>query len=316
MPISSRPPPLAGFFLPATKFHSGRYNAPKMYVRLENVARWSPLLAALVLVGCSTIQFAYNNIDWVLLDKADHYLDLTDDQRNRAEELVAARMEVHRREELPVYVASLKEIRVMLADNLTPAELEIIKERIPTLYRRTMRDTIPGIVVLLSEIDVAQVDHLQSRFEERNREFEDNFMPRSMEVRLDRRVQRSTKIFEFFIGDLRPEQAELVARHRNAMPLTADDWLAYHRVRQQELLAMLRRRASSEELERFLVAWWVDLADQPPVLKRKMQINTQAWSQMMLELDKTLDSGQRQELLDTLDLFIKELGELVPEKTA
>jgi hypothetical protein len=60
----------------------------------------------------------------------------------------------------------------------------------------------------------------------------------------------------------------------------------------------------------------VELAHQPPELKKKMKINTEAWSQMMLELDKTLDEQQRQNLLDKLDLFIEELGELVPEKTA
>jgi hypothetical protein len=98
--------------------------------------------------------------------------------------------------------------------------------------------------------------------------------------------------------------------------LTADDWLAYHQARQEEFLALLRRRASRDELERFLIAWWVDLAGQPPELERKMEINTRIWSQMVLELDKTLDSGQRRELLDTLDRFIEELGELVPEKTA
>ena len=53
--------------------------------RLIKVARWSPLLGALLLLGCSTIKFAYNNIDWVLLSKADHYLDLSSAQRERAE---------------------------------------------------------------------------------------------------------------------------------------------------------------------------------------------------------------------------------------
>jgi hypothetical protein len=241
---------------------------------------------------------------------------LTDAQHKHAEQLVAARMEVHRREELPLYVATLKEIRVMLADSLSPNELDIIKMQIPDLYRRTMRDTIPGIVTLLGEVDDAQMDHLQARFHERNREFESDFMQASVEVRLQRRVERSTGMVEFFTGDLRAKQVELIARHRNAMPLTADDWLAYHQARQKGLLTMLRRRASSEELERFLIAWWVDLADQPPALQRKMKINTDAWSQMMLELDTTLDEQQRQNLLDKLDLFIKELGELIPEATA
>ncbi|GMQ77483.1 MAG: hypothetical protein BMS9Abin01_2838 [Gammaproteobacteria bacterium] len=272
------------------------------------------MLAALLLVGCSTIKFAYNNVDWMLLSKADYYLDLSDAQRQRAKQLVAARMQVHRREELPVYVAALKEIRVMLTDDFSPAELELIREQIPALYRRTMRDTIPGIASLLAELDDTQIDYLQARFEERNREFESDFMPKSMKVRLERRVERSTEIFEFFIGELRPEQVELVARHRNAMPLTADDWLAYHQARQKELLTILRRRASDEELERFLIGWWVDLAGQPPALKRKMAINTDAWSRMILELDTTLDARQRQKLLDKLDLFIEELGALVPGK--
>lgn len=287
-----------------------------MHRMLTKVARWSAPLATLVLVGCSTVQFAYNNIDWLLLDKAEHYLDLSDTQRLRAEQLVEARMAAHRREELPDYVASLKEIRAMLADNLTPAELEVIKQRIPDLYRRTMRKTIPAIVILLGDLEDAQIDHLQARFEERNREFADNFMPKSVQVRLERRVERSTNMIEFFIGDLRPEQAELVRRHRNAMPLTADDWLAYHQARQEELVALLRQRASSQTLERFLIAWWVELADQPPELKRKMEINARAWSQMMFELDATLDSGQRRELLDTLDTFIEGLAGLIPDKAA
>lgn len=279
-------------------------------------ARWGAPLAALALAGCSAIQFAYNNVDWLLIDRADYYLDLTTEQRRHAERLVAARMEVHRREELPEYVDTLIEIRAMLADNLTPEEVEIIKARIPALYRRTMHDSIPGIVTLLVEIDDAQIDHLAARIDERNREFTDNFMQTSLEARLDARVERSRRMIEFFIGELRPDQLALVRARRNAMPLTADSWLAYHEVRQQALLAMLRARASREELEAFLVAWWVDLAGRPPDLERRMDRTEREWSLLMLELDKTLDARQRAELLETLDTFIVELGALVPERQA
>ena len=287
-----------------------------MFSALKNTARWCPLLAALVVLGCSTIQFAYNNVDWVLLNRTDHYLNLTDNQKERAREVVAARMRLHRREELPIYIDTLREIRVMLADNLSPAELEIIKTTIPAVYKRTMRNTIPGVVTLLTQIDDAQIDHLESRIEERNREFTDNFLQKSTGVRLDRRVKRSTAMVEYFIGELRPEQTALIAHHRNAMPLTAGDWLAYHQRRQQELLAMLRRQASAAELEGYLIDWWVELADQPPMLRRKMAINTDAWTQMLLDLDATVDREQRQMLLDKLDHFIEEFEKLLPEQAA
>ena len=51
-------------------------------------------------------------------------------------------------------------------------------------------------------------------------------------------------------------------------------------------------------------------------LEAKMAINTEAWSELILDLDTTVDAGQRQSLLDTLDMFIEELGALIPEKTA
>ncbi|MDX1433382.1 MAG: DUF6279 family lipoprotein [Gammaproteobacteria bacterium] len=287
-----------------------------MHASLDSRARWTAPLAALVLAGCSAIQLAYDNVDWFLVERADYYLDLDTEQRRRAEKLVAARMEVHRREELPEYVDTLIEIRAMLADNLTPAEVEIIKERIPALYRRTMRDTVPGIASLLVEIDDAQIDHLASRIDERNREFREKFMQTSLESRLDARVERSRRMIEFFVGDLREDQLALVRVRRNAMPLTADSWLAYHEVRQQALLVLLRERASREELEAFLIAWWVELAGKPPDLERRMDRTQREWSAMMLELDKTLDADQRKELLDTLDTFIVELGALVPSKQA
>jgi hypothetical protein len=42
-----------------------------MFALLKKAPRWSALLVALTLLGCSTVKFAYNNVDWVLLDKAD-----------------------------------------------------------------------------------------------------------------------------------------------------------------------------------------------------------------------------------------------------
>lgn len=286
-----------------------------MCIRLAKLARCSALLAVLALSGCSTIQFAYNHVDWMLLEKADHYLDLDDAQRARAEELIGARMQAHRRNELPLYVATLSEIRVMLADNLTAAELDVIKERLRTLYRRGMGETVPTVVALLDDLDDAQIDHLERRFEQRNREFAEDFLQRSLPVRLERRVERSIRMMEFFVGDLRPEQKELVRRHRNAMPLTAEGWLAYHQARQQALLGLLRRRAPSHELERHLFAWWVELADQPAALAQQIKDNDRAWSEMVIALDATVDADQRRQLLDTLDRFIEAFAELAAEST-
>jgi hypothetical protein len=281
--------------------------------RVKRVILGGGVLAALSLTACSTVKFAYNNVDWMLLRKADSYLDLRPDQRDHTAQFIEARMETHRSEELPLYVATLARVRQMLADGLTREDVDWIRESVQSHYRRFMAGTIPGLTPVLASLSEPQIDFLEKRIEEKNREYEEKRLAPTMKVYLSNRIDRNVKIVEFWTGRVRDDQVVLIEQYANAMPVTAEQWFAYRQGKQRVLLAMLRRGASSEELDDFLLGWWGDLSGLPESLRAMMKTTTRDWTRLILDLDDSLSDEQRRHLLEKLDRFVAELGSLVPE---
>lgn len=280
--------------------------------RVRRAALAGVLAAALSVPACGTIKFAYNNVDWLLLRKAEFYLDLDSGQRDRAEQFMKARMENHRRDELPLYVATFARIRDRLADGLEREEVEWIAGSVQSHYRRFVAGTIPGLTPLLASLDESQIDHLEARIQERNREYREKHLAPTLKVRLSNRTRRNVKIVEFWTGRLRDDQMALMESHGNAMPVSAEQWLGYRQDKQLLLLAMLRRGASLRELDDFLLGWWGDLAGLPQSLRDQIRVTRGQWTSLILDLYDSLSDEQRRHLMDKLDQIVVELGSLVP----
>lgn len=273
-------------------------------------------LVLVVVAACSTVQVAYDNADWFLLRQMDDYLDLDSTQKAAARELLEARMERHRREELPQFVEVLRDTRSMLADGLTEEEVDWIFERAATLYRQTMSGTIPAMTPILATLTPSQIDRLEEVLHDKNRDFQDEYIPASLAERHEDRTERAVDGIEFWTGSLSDAQVVLVARQRKAMPQTSEDWLAYNIQNQQRGLFMLRSGAGETELRRFLEAWWVDYADVPPDLEAKLETAVAGWKSMLLQIDQSASREQRERVLGKLDAYIEDLDELTPTSQA
>ncbi len=90
-----------------------------------------PLLLALglVLTGCSSTQFAYNQLDTIILWKTGDYVDLTSAQRTWLRSEINALLDWHRKEELPQYSHFLAQAELSLDAPLT--ERRVAALRIP-----------------------------------------------------------------------------------------------------------------------------------------------------------------------------------------
>ena len=269
------------------------------------------MVAVLVAVaGCSTVQVAYDNADWFLLRQMSRYMTLDGAQKAAAGELLEARMQTHRREELPLYVDALRTARAMVADGLSEDEVDWMFERVATLYQQTMRGTIPAITPLLASLTPEQIDHLEQVLREKNQDFEDDFIPASMDERHEARTERAVEAIERWTGALSDAQVLLVARERKAMPQTSEDWLAYNIAKQQQGLWLLRDGASEPALRRFLEAWWVEYADIPPELEGKLETAMARWKTLLVQIDRSASEKQRKRALGKLDAYIEELSKL------
>jgi len=90
-----------------------------------------PLLLALglVLSGCSSTQFAYNQLGTIILWKTGDYVDLTSAQRTWLRSEINALLDWHRKEELPQYSQFLAQAELSLDAPLT--EHRVAALRIP-----------------------------------------------------------------------------------------------------------------------------------------------------------------------------------------
>ncbi len=266
---------------------------------------------AAALGGCSVVRLAYNNSDWLLLKEMNAYLDLSRVQEAAAFERLQLRLEEHRRDELPGYLVYLRRVRSAAEDGLSADEIEWTVERGYELARITVARTIPAITPSLVGLSDKQIHNLESRLAETNRNFRHEYLPRSEEERVARRVKRAIKRIEHWTGALREEQRVLAARLRNAFPEISEAWLAYHMQQQQHLLSLLRARADRPTLEAFLNGWWVNLEGRPAALERKNDEALIAMKQLIIKIDTTLDGSQRPFLLWRLDGYIDQIEKLL-----
>jgi hypothetical protein len=276
--------------------------------------RTATALCALLLAACSMPRLAYNQADWLLLREMDRYLDLRAEQREQAAAALAVHLEQHRREQLPDFARAFREVALRVRRRLDEEDARWLIDRGVTLLETSARDLLPPLSQTLSDLDAAQRAHLRERLAERNDRFRKRHaLGRSWEERLERAVGRTVERIEFWTGPLSEEQVALVRDLRAAMPDTAPRWLAYTRAQQARLLAMLEAGVPAAEVERFLRGWWLRQEDMPPALSAMRDWHLDSLRGLMVRMSASLDSMQREHLLDRLESFAEDATSLATE---
>ena len=265
------------------------------------------LIFSLAISGCSIARLAYNNVDWLLLREMNDFLDLSPEQEMRAAARLREALQTHRRTELPGYAHFLARLRRMAESGLDVRKADWIVERGYALVKRTIRHTVPAISPSLTDLSSRQIAHLESRLAEFNREYRDEYLPESLEIRKERRVRRTVDRIEHWVGALRSDQFTLASRLRNTFPDSAEAWLAYNIDQQRVLLDLLKSKRDVETLESFLIGWWVELRGRTPALEKKNRAVIEGIKHMIVSIDATLDENQRSHLLHRLDGYIDQV---------
>jgi hypothetical protein len=271
-------------------------------------------LCVLLLAACSFPRLVYNQADWLLLREMDSYLDLRDEQREQAAAVLALHLEQHRREQLPEFARTFREAALRVRRRLDEQDAQWFMDRGVALLEASGRDLLSPLARTLTDLDAEQRARLRERLQERNGDFRDRHaLDRPWDERLDRAVVRTVDRIEFWTGPLSEEQVALVRDLRAAMPDTAPRWLAYTRAQQERLLAMLDAGAQAAQVERFLDDWWLRQADMPPALEAMRGWHLDSLLGMMVRISASLDSVQREHLVDRLESFAEDATSLATE---
>jgi hypothetical protein len=270
------------------------------------------LLLPLLLSGCSWTGLWYDNADWLAQRWAARLIDASDAQRTTWREPFRAAMADHRRDLLPQIIALLQALESEAERGLNAERLGCLLETADGIYREHAALAVALGTLVLSDLSPAQLEHLAEELRERNRDYEEDYLQPDPARRERERIERYVERIERWTGELPAAQLALVEATVRSMPDLAAEWLAYRRQQQRHLLTLLGQSAGPAALQRFLTAWWVELADRPAELVDQGARIRAASVRLALELDAAFSAEQRAGFRDRVRELRQDLGRAAP----
>ncbi|WP_421227972.1 DUF6279 family lipoprotein [Aeromonas enteropelogenes] len=214
-------------------------------VRWYQPKTWGLLLLTLMLVGCST-RIIYYWLDTAIIWQLDDYFALSSSQKSLLSREVKGLMTWHRQHELPRYARDLDVLAKAVASPMTPAQIETNLDAVQGSLTRTLENTIPRAVRLARTLTDEQVTRFMQDRVKRQRERQQEFADQPKEQMLAEFRDKMNKRLEFWIGEVKPAQAPLVAQWAEWQYELMPPWIEFQTSWTLELDRLMKQRQSPD----------------------------------------------------------------------
>lgn len=221
---------------------------------MMNALRFTIIVFALFLQGCSWVTMGYNNFDVYLRYKIGGYASFTTSQQAIIRQEVADYMAWHRQHALPEYIVFLKNVELLTQQPPPPSSTDIarLRAQVNTLYITSVLPAIPPAANILSSLDESQIAQFEKKLTEDNTKLEQELLDDKIEKTLEKRAQRTIDFFEKFVGNLNADQEEKIRAINLRLPFITEIFLNQRKANQAKLLGMLHNKADAEAIAEFL----------------------------------------------------------------
>ncbi|SDJ85949.1 hypothetical protein SAMN05216212_0977 [Microbulbifer yueqingensis] len=171
------------------------------------------LLLALVLLlpGCSSIQFAYNQLDRWMRWQIDDYVDFTDQQEQQLRRALTQFHAWHRRTQLPEYADYFENLAARIESRqLGPGDLPAVEQQATAYWETSSAKLYDLLLPLTATLQREQVQELAYNLREKREESLEKWR-KSPEKVQKRRLKRIRKQSERWLGSLSDTQEQLIA---------------------------------------------------------------------------------------------------------
>jgi Family of unknown function (DUF6279) len=265
------------------------------------------------LAGCSFLSL-YRYADWIILWQADHYLDLTSDQRRDMAQRLTPLLARHRHEALPQYETFLVQSRQRLERGLTSQDIDWVYANYDRLRADLFDRVIADSGVVLASVDSRQVRTLEAALQKDHAKVAQRVQVPTPE-RLKKRADVIIDWLDDWLGSLSKDQDAQIRQWSLALPDNQQFWATYQQQRQQELLTLLRQPHTPQSVTRELSALLVVYPDQtgPQAYQDAIHQMRTAVKTMAIAVDQHVTTDQRRHAVTKLQRLIDQLHELQTE---
>lgn len=201
------------------------------------------LLLVFGLVGCSSTKLAYRYADWGIVWWVEDYVTLMDDQKQQLNNDIEQLRQWHCSAELPRYQAWLDELESDVSSS-TPdqATVNYHQQQLFSFFPSLLERATPVAANLLSSLSDEQVKELAENMAQSQRDMEEEFLADSPDATAEARAERTAERVERWLGELNPQQRDIVQRWSANRGAQTEIWLQGRRNWQLALLDVLEVR--------------------------------------------------------------------------
>lgn len=284
--------------------------------------RLSRLFALLILGGlltsaCTLASLGYEFAPTWAAWEVDKFLDLDASQKEIVHRRLDEFRQWHRRDQLPRYVAFVREFerdsaRPVPASRIAAAREFATGEAWPPVAARVA----PGMAELLVTLRPSQLAHLRREIADANRKWlKERMRGGDREAAVKARAERMFERTEFFLGSLDRDQKRMLREQAGEMPVNDDAWYAEREARQARLVALVERviaeRPPQAVAEQWCAAWLRDLWRVPdPDRKVRIDQSNAATDHLLERILAGASDAQRRHLSKRLEDFASQFAKI------
>ena len=277
------------------------------------------LLAGALLSACATLTqlaysnaaMAYNNLPPMLSWWVDDYVDMSHDQKDWVRDRISRVMDWHRSHELPEYRRFFEHVLAESREPFTVQEVAGAWRDLRGHYRRTAEHVLLEIADFFLQLDAGQAAQLERKFADDNRKLARDSVKGTPEERTARRVKRFVGHMEGWLGSVSGEQRAMIEAYYRGIPDLIEERLADRKVRQGEILPLIRAKPSREAMVAGLRTLFLESERwRRPEYQQKMAEREQQFFGMIARLSASLSPEQRSHLQGRIRGFMRDITTL------
>lgn len=277
------------------------------------------LLACALLSACATLTqlaysnaaMAYNNLPPMLSWWVNDYVDMSHGQKDWVRERISRVMDWHRSHELPEYRRFLEHVLAESREPFTVEEVAAAYRDLRKHYNRTAEQVLPEVADFFLQLEAEQAAQMDKKFAEDNRKFVRESVKGTPEERTARRVKRFVGHMEGWLGSVNREQRGMIEGYYRDIPDLVEERLADRKVRQGEILALIRTRPAKEAMVAGLRTLFVESQTwRRPEYQKKLAAREQQFFEMIARLSASLSPEQRSHLQARIRGFMRDITTL------
>lgn len=202
----------------------------------------------IALVGCSS-KFVYNNIDWLLVEFVEDYVELDDNQEKLVSHKISMLTQWHRQEEIPNYIEHLDELIAIEPALFTQDDLERQQEKFQNHSIRLIERISPDALVIAQQLDDEQVNELMDSIRVKHMEYKEKYLGLTEDEFREVYYERVEDSLQTWLGKLTKQQKKMINQWASEVYITRKDWTNYQTTMRIQLVNLLNSRMIAEQFQ-------------------------------------------------------------------